>query len=310
MAFKFIDSMFRGVYHGKAAHPPDLHRVLGRAWDAGVERIMITGGTLAESGEALESAESDARLYSTVGVHPTRTLELENAPDAESYLASLTKLAKEGAARGKVVAIGECGLDYDRLQFSPKEVQIRWFERHFEVAQSTGLPMFLHLRAAAGDFVEALQRNRDRFRGGVVHSFTGTADEAQQLLSFPNVYIGINGCSLKTEENLQVLDSIPVERMMIETDAPWCDIRNSHAGSKHITTKWPVKAKEKWEEGSTVKGRNEPCHIRQVLEVIAGHKQIKNVAGLARMLYENTCRLFFPHDLDSMAGPVLEGHST
>lgn len=73
---------------------------------------------------------------------------------------------------------------------------------------------------------------------------------------------GINGCSLKTAENLQVMSGIPLERMMIETDAPYCEIRSTHAGFIHIQTSWQSKKKEKHEEQSTVKGRNEPCNVR------------------------------------------------
>jgi len=236
-----------------------------------------------------------------------RGVEFQSSGDPEKHLRELLELTKEGAARGKVVAVGECGLDYDRLQFCSADVQRRYFERQFEIAEATKLPLFLHMRAAAPDFLDIVVGNQHKFIAGVVHSFTGSAEERDQLLAIPNLYIGINGCSLKTQENLDVMAGIPVERMMIETDSPYCEIKNTHAGIKHVTTTWPSKKKEKHDTQSLVKGRNEPCQIRQVLEVIAAHRKEQDVGGFAQTLYENTCRVFFPHDIDTLAGVVLSG---
>jgi len=107
-----------------------------------------------------------------------------------------------------------------------------------------------------------------------------------------DLFIGINGCSLKTKENLEVVKGIPVDRIMIETDAPWCDIRSTHAGFNAIKTKWEAKDKKKWELGKCVKSRNEPCHVIQVLEVIANYKQM-NEQELADTIYSNTLSVFF-----------------
>ena len=81
---------------------------------------------------------------------------------------------------------------------------------------------------------------------------------------------------------------------MIETDAPWCEIKQSHASFKFVQTKFPSVKKEKWNESSIVKGRNEPCCIVQVLEVIAGVKQC-NIDELADVVYSNTVNMFFSH---------------
>ncbi|KAJ0982633.1 hypothetical protein J5N97_010888 [Dioscorea zingiberensis] len=309
IAVNLTDGMFKGIYNGKQYHVGDISAVLARAWNAGVDRIIVTGGSLQESREALAIAETDGRLFCTVGVHPTRCKEFEESGDPEQHFEDLVSLAKEGLEKGKVVAVGECGLDYDRLHFCPSETQKKYFEKQFKLAAAMKLPMFLHMRAAAEDFSEILDRNKHGFLAGVAHSFTGSAEDRDRLLLFDNLFIGVNGCSLKTSENLDIVKGIPIERMMIETDSPYCEIKNTHAGVHFVKTTWPSKKKEKYDQNSIVRGRNEPCLVRQVLEVVAGCKGIGDIDQLSKALYHNTCRVFFPQDLDSAADALLEsGH--
>lgn len=310
IAVNFTDGMFKGIYHGKQYHVSDIQTVLSRAWSAGVDRIIVTGGSLEGSKEALAIAETDGRLFCTVGVHPTRCKEFEESGDPERHFQALLSVAREGVQKGKVVAIGECGLDYDRLHFCPADTQRKYFEKQFELAYAMKLPMFLHMREAAADFCDILTCNKSRFLAGVTHSFTGTAEDRDKLLSFSDMYIGINGCSLKTAQNLDVVKGIPVERMMIETDAPYCEIKNTHAGIKMVKSTWPSKKKEKYDPECLVKGRNEPCLVRQVLEVVAECKGIADIHELSQSLYHNTCRVFFPHDLDSAADAILAGNKS
>lgn len=121
-------------------------------------------------------------------------------------------------------------------------------------------------------------------------------------------FIGINGCSLKTEDNLSVVTRIPLERLMIETgiqwdkmilfeiffhdtDSPWCEIKPSHASYKFVETKPESRKKEKFVEGLQVKGRNEPVNLVQVLEVIAALKKLPK-EEVAEKLNQNTLSLF------------------
>lgn len=131
------------------------------------------------------------------------------------------------------------------------------------------LPMYLHSRSTEGDFVKIVRENRSKFSTGVVHSFTGSSEELQEIIDL-DLYIGVNGCSLKTEENWELVKHIPLDRIMLETDCPYCDIRNSHFSSKYVKTKFDKVVHKKYTAEKMLKDRNEPCTMIQVLEAVAG----------------------------------------
>lgn len=139
-------------------------------------------------------------------------------------LAELKALALESKQAGHAVAFGEIGLDYDRLFLSAKEPQLKYFEAQLDLAVEIQLPLFLHSRAASEDFEKLLAPRLAKLpRRGLVHSFTGTLEEMNRLVAL-GVDIGVNGCSLKTEENLEVVKAMPLDRIQIETDGPWVRI--------------------------------------------------------------------------------------
>ncbi|KAF7799337.1 hypothetical protein EIP86_010569 [Pleurotus ostreatoroseus] len=342
----------------------DLELMLERARAAGVRSLIITGGSLHESKEALSLARQHG-LYATVGCHPTRSKEFEEcAGGPEAYLKELDELigaSREG--KGRVVAVGECGLGgrfylslegdghYDRTHFAPPDIQQKHFRRcHYHdqnlhkanvffayigsqlsLAKKHHLPLFLHSRAAHTDFVKILREEgfgenggRDAgAKGGVVHSFTGTVQEAEELVRrsfwehYPETktksirclqmdmgfHIGLNGCSLKTPENLVTAAAVRLDKLMLETDAPWCSLTSTHASRAHINTLPPnlsslyfpqATKPEAFVPGKPVKGRNEPTAIGGVAWVL--HKLHSDSGlsfeGLTEHAWRNTVDIF------------------
>ncbi|KAJ0125068.1 family hydrolase [Diaporthe amygdali] len=167
----------------------------------------------------------------------------------ETIISDLRRLVEDARGPGpqqqqqqqrQLVAFGEFGLDYDRLHYCPRSLQLHSFRAQLSLAASLSpqLPLFLHSRAAHGDFVACLkaafgERLEGLEKGGVVHSFTGTIEEMRELMDL-GLYIGLNGCSFKTAENCEVVRAVRLDRLMIETDGPWCEVRPTHEGWKYL----------------------------------------------------------------------------
>ncbi|KAK4056027.1 hypothetical protein OIO90_003022 [Microbotryomycetes sp. JL221] len=245
-------------------------------------------------------------LYCTVGCHPCRAQEFDQHPQGpQEYLKQLENLIAQTLTQpnNPIVAIGECGLDGDRTFLCPMETQLKHFPKQLELATKFDLPLFLHSRAAHRDFVDIL-KNHDKSLRGVVHSHSESYEQALECIEL-GFYIGINGCSLKTEENLDCVRRLPLDKLMVESDCPWCEIRPSHASHtflktlstseqyKHLTGLYTpeMKKKERFQEGLGIKGRNEPCSTGAVAWVVA---QLHGVSleQVAQQTYQNTCDLF------------------
>ncbi|KAI5360095.1 Putative TatD family, metal-dependent hydrolase [Septoria linicola] len=292
------DPIFRGISHGKKAHEDDLEHVVKRAKDAGVQKMMVTGSDLKESQNAVKLAEDYPGLcFATIGVHPCSANTFDkhhSGPDG--LLQELRTLATQCRDGGTATAFGEIGLDYDRLFHAEKETQLKYFALQLDLAVELQMPLFLHSRAAAEDFEKLLTERLEKLpKRGVVHSFTGSLEEMQSLVKL-GFDIGINGCSMKTEENCAVVKEVPLERLQIETDGPWCEMRPSHASAAYFKSEGAPELpkavkKEKWAAEFMVKGRNEPCAMPRVAWAVAGIKGI-GVEEVAEAAWNNSIRMF------------------
>ncbi|KAH7334389.1 hypothetical protein B0J17DRAFT_673142 [Rhizoctonia solani] len=314
VALNLTDPVFRGLHRGKRKHRDDILDVLNRATSAGVESTILTGGSLHESSEALELA-SQFGYYATVGCHPTRSSQFDSFKGGpEAYLERLDQLiASHLTGRGRCVAVGECGLDYDRLHFSPIPTQQKHFRSQLALAKKYNLPLFLHVRAAHEDFVRILRE--EGFgedggravggRGGLVHSFTGRTGEMKELVAM-GFHIGYREWMLNEDRpEPATTKAIPLNRLMVETDGPWCSMTSTHSSRAHLNT-LPSSLRElyfppscqpdKFVEGRAVKGRNEPCAIGGVAWVVASLKNCELI-DVSRAAWNNTVEIYNLHEL-------------
>lgn len=220
----------------------DKEEIIEEAKKVGVNQFIITGTNVHSSQIAAEYASKyPGTLFSTSGVHPH---------DAKTCNGHTIHELEKTAKNKSVVAIGECGLDYNR-NFSPQDIQRKWFEAQVELAETLNMPLFLHEREAHEDLFKILKKHDGISEKAVVHCFTGTKQEAQNYIDL-GCYIGVTGwiCDMKRGRDLQeAVSVIPPEKLMIETDAPFLIPKNFDKKPK--------------------KNRNEPKYLPHILETIA-----------------------------------------
>lgn len=220
----------------------DRDAVIQRGIEAGVTRMVVTGTDLSASREALELAHSwPENLWSTAGIHPHDASKFESA-----HVSELRQLCSADA----VVAVGECGLDHNR-DYSPRDAQAICFDAQLSLAAELEMPVFMHQRDAHDDFMNILTPYLERLPRGVVHCFTGSHSEMRSYLDH-GLYLGITGwiCDERRGAGLrELVREIPLERLLVETDAPYLIPRD-------------LRPKPKTR-------RNEPRHLPHIVSVIA-----------------------------------------
>jgi TatD DNase family protein len=199
----------------------DRDHVVAGALAAGVRHMVITGSTLESSRDAIDLARAAPGMFrATAGIHPHHAREFRD--DDVPALRALMLAPEVGAA-------GECGLDYFR-NFSPHADQERVFRLQLELAAETGRPVFLHQRDAHDAFMSILHEYRPRLAAGVAHCFTGDERELRDYLDL-GLSIGITGwiCDERRGHHLrELVRLVPLDRLMIETDAPYLMPRDLH----------------------------------------------------------------------------------
>lgn len=206
----------------------DPDEVLRAAAEDGVNKVLCVGCTLTDSKLGIEMAARHDNVWAAIGLHPHEGAEYVNDAKALQEFRSL-------ATKPKVVAVGETGLDY-YYNNSPKEDQKKLLRFQLNLAQEFDLPLVFHVREAFDDFFSIL----DDFEGvrGVVHSFTGTIAEMNEILR-RGLYIGLNGIMTftKDEQQLKMAQTVPLSKLLLETDAPFLTpkpFRGTICQPKHV----------------------------------------------------------------------------
>jgi TatD DNase family protein len=242
----------------------DRGLVISAAAAAGVTRQIVTGADLESSVAAAALADRHpARLWSTAGVHPHRAVSLD--AHVRSELLSLL-------TNPRIVAVGECGLDYFR-NFSPPAAQRAAFVAQLELAVAVGKPVFLHQRDAHEDFKSILADFCGRLAGGVAHCFTGDPAQLEDYLAL-GLSIGVTGwvCDERRGAALrEAVPRIPAERLMLETDAPYLLPRDLDPQPKTR--------------------RNEPKYLAHIARTVARMRN-EPCESLAASTTRNAVRLF------------------
>ena len=196
---------------------PEPERIIEKAWEN--EVCCILTGTDSKENRKIDDFVKNHAAFGTAGIHP------HNADRAaqEDFQAMERMLTHNR----RIVAVGECGLDYDRM-FSSRENQIRCLEKHIVLAEKLDKPLFLHERGAAGDFIKRFRNHPDICAKSVVHCFTGDKATLDRYLSM-GFSIGITGWICDDRRGGELRDAvslIPLDRILVETDAPYLTPKN------------------------------------------------------------------------------------
>lgn len=197
------------AHYDSDAFDDDRKELVSALPTRGVCGVINCASDIKTSYTSLELAEEYPFIYAACGVHPHEAAEAE-----ENWL----EIVRELCGRAKSVAVGEIGLDY-HYDFSPRDVQLDFFEKQIILANELKLPVIVHDREAHEDTMELLKKHKP---AGVVHCFSGSAEMAKEVLKL-GMYIGIGGAATfkNARKPLEVAAMVPDDRLLIETDCPY-----------------------------------------------------------------------------------------
>lgn len=235
----------------------DRETVIRDAFDGGLRAIINIGVDLESSIRSVELADSNDRIFASVGFHPHDSKKFDK-PSKEQ----IARLAQHP----KVVAIGEIGLDYYR-DHSPRDVQQRVFAEQIAMAREFGMPLVVHIREAMDDAMDILRREKVHEVGGVLHCFPGTPEDAKAAADL-NMLVAFGGSlTFRKSRSVRTAEAVPLENIILETDCPFI-------------TPEPYRGK-----------RNQSSYVRYAYSALAKIKNIP-IETIEKTVDENAIRLF------------------
>ncbi|WP_204237493.1 TatD family hydrolase [Mammaliicoccus sciuri] len=236
----------------------DLQEVIDRALEEGIDRIFVVGFDTNTIERTMKLIDQYDFIYGIIGWHPVDAIDC-----TEERLQWIEELSRHP----KIIGIGEMGLDY-HWDKSPKDIQKEVFRKQIALAKRVQLPIIIHNREATQDCVDILKEENASEVGGIMHSFSGSNEIADEILKM-NFYISLGGpvTFKNAKQPKEVAQHVPLDRLLVETDAPYL--------SPH-----PYRGK-----------RNEPARVKLVAEQIAELRGI-SYEEVCKATTENAERLF------------------
>lgn len=261
-----------------AAYDKDRDDIIQKTLQGSVGFVNV-GTNKKTSEEAVKLSEKHGAepVFATIGLHPVHTYETGYHDENESAAGEEVEefdydFYKQLALQEKTVAIGECGLDYFRLEGEAEEIkekQKQAFEEQMKLAFEVKKPLMIHCRDAFDDLIEILARNQDILvpeRPGIIHFFTGGKEQAEKLIDL-GFYFTFGGVVTLTRDYDEVVEMIPEDKLLLETDAPYVSPR-AYRGK-----------------------RNEPLYVKETYERVAKLREIP-IEKLKDIVLKNNERVF------------------
>lgn len=239
------------------AFDTDREAVIESLAEYGIVRVIDVACDVRTVDKTLELLEKYPFIYGTAGMHPHDASAMDNA---------LMDRLKQVLSHKKMLALGEIGLDY-HYDFSPREVQRKWFAEQLELARELDMPVTLHIREAFGDCMDVLKAHKNGLRG-VMHCYSGSVETAYECLDLGLAFSFGGAVTFKNAKKpIEVIEKLPLESILLETDCPYMT---------------PVPHRGK---------RNDPSFIGLVAERIAEVKGM-SCEELSEVTFNNANRVF------------------